>query len=500
MLQIANGGKKNLSESVINSPNSQSNNIKKWEELASYKKSRDQSQAMIAAVTCDVTEVLTVPHLTLNCTDLNSTNFSGELAKILLEPESSIIFVTENLSETGSTRLALLLRDLKAYFDGRIAIFIHTENDVPAALSEYVEKVFETKRKRQLDITGVGSKMLKMDVEEADIDRDGEAEKTIKELKELIISKEAKFESKIALIDAEVQKKHNDLEEKINSQLSENTLLKEKHQQQICEISLLTEKNCSQLHEIDVLEEDNRKLQDVLEETESKHTKEIGVLEEKNVKLVRELVELEEINRKHLNETETLKEKNRKQLKEVLEENHRRQLQDSLAAEEMKKKHVHDTEVLEENHTRQLQDSVAAEEMKKKHVHDTEVLEEKNSKQPQEIGALNEVKSNQVLAETDKPVEAILGSESRIEHFKLKIKKHSQNSKLSAKEIVFRAFRNIKVAESVFENSENEQVCHLKITKDGSKILLGREFTATGASRYKSIMAAYSSVVSSLSN
>ena len=136
----------------------------------------------------------------------------------------------------------MLLRDLKAYFDGRIAIFIHTENDVPAPLSEYVEKVFETKRKRHLDITGEGSKMLKMDVEEADIDRDGEAEKIIKELKELIISKEAKFESKIALIDAEVQKKHNDLEEKINSQLSENTLLKEKHKQQICEISLLTEK------------------------------------------------------------------------------------------------------------------------------------------------------------------------------------------------------------------------------------------------------------------
>ena len=146
-----------------------------------------------------------------------------------------------------------------------------------------------------------------------------------------------------------------------------------------------------------------------------------------------------------------------------------------------------------------FKDSVATEEMKEKHVHDNIVLGEKNSKQHQEIGALNEVKSSQVLAESDKPVEAVVGSESRIEHFKLKIKKHSQNSKLSAKEIVFRAFRNIKVAENVFENSENEQVCRLKITKDGSKILLGREFTATGASRYKSIMAAYSSVVSSLS-
>ena len=46
-----------------------------------------------------------------------------------------------------------------------------------------------------------------------------------------------------------------------------------------------------------------------------------------------------------------------------------------------------------------------------------------------------------------------LDSDSRLDHFKMKMKKDSHNSKLSAEEIVYTTFINIKVAESVITNS-----------------------------------------------
>ena len=467
MLQIANSGNKKISESVVSSPSSK---IKKWEELTSFKKSRSQSETMIAAVSCDVSVFLSVPYLILNSTDLNEANFSGEFAKILLEPESCIVFTSKELSDTGSSRLALLLRDLKTCFDGRLLVFIHIESYVPASLSEYVEKVFENQRKRKADDTAAAevSKELKLDVEdctsheELEFEKDKEiriAEETIKELKELIIRNEAKYEVKIALIDEEVKKKQSNLQDKINSQQSENTMLLDRLNSQDHEIEILEEKSSNNLHEIDVLEEKNRK-----------QHRAIDVLEEKNGKQRKEIAVLVEMNKKHVADNEVLEESNRKKLEQTL--------------------------VLEDVIREKLKEiSVKEEEMK--HLQETVILEDKNEGNSKEVETQRiEENSSSDKVECAKLAEANPNSDSRLDHYKMKMKKHSHNSKLSPKEIVYRTFRNIKVTESVITNSEKEYVCNLNVTKDSSKILLERKFTATGPTRQKSIISAYSSILS----
>ena len=270
MLKVANGVNLRDSSSTVIHPENGST-FRGWVELTQYQQSRDEANSLIAAVTCDITGYLSLPYVVLTSHEINQTNFSGGLGCILLEPVSVIICSTDNLTKNGFSRLALILKDLKGLFDGRLTVLVHIKDKLPVILSEFVEKVFDppSSRKRNPSLvensksslnegneedrvknlqTPQSNKKLKPCVYDMNDDHDvvslekereiTQAKKRIEELNNLLERKEQEFETAIntekkkaeifkldkervqAELDA-LQKGHDDLREKYESVLSE---------------------------------------------------------------------------------------------------------------------------------------------------------------------------------------------------------------------------------------------------------------------------------------
>ena len=456
MLEYANSGKKETSLSSLISPAS----VRRiWEELDQYKKERTESAALIAAVSGDVAEFLTVPYLVLSGRDMNQCNFSGNLASVLLVPVSCIIVTTENLTENGFSRLASILRDLQAYFDSRLTVFIQTEIDLPASISDNVEKIFETPLSRKRVLSGeVVSKLRKVDVKDTITIKDHqeivlaknreifESAKTIGEQEDIFKVKESEFETTLA-----------NFEEKINTQDTEINLLEEKNNSLVHEINEITEKLNNQRIEKD----------SAIKNLESRHLVEKSVLEDKINKNLKDICVQEDKINSQIKEKRLIEDKFNKELNE----------KDSVIESLKRKLQLKQTEI---DHC-EPRDNVEVSSKDK----DKEAVEPSNT-----------LSCSTSEVESGKIEDVAVSTADRLEHFTTKLKKYSENPKLSAKEIVFRSFRNIKVAVTVDVRSEDVYVCELKITKDASKLLENRVFSASGTSRHKAMMAAYSSILS----
>ena len=494
MLQSANNGNKSTSKGGIIQPTKEDS---EWEEFLQYQQTRNQSKSLIAAVTGDVTVNLTVPYLVLTSQEINQTNFSEGLASILLESLSVIIFSTEHLTSKGLSRLAMILEDLQGLFDSRLTVLVQIRDKVPSPISEYVEKVFDplvNTRKRKLESSeeetdkiiekdNVGSKKGKSYLRDKEFNFEivdkkdtelSEAKKTIQELRELLAKKEKEFNS---AIDCEREKQ----QEILSRQETEfdTAIGSEREKQQ----ELLAKKDKDFNTFIDC---ERKKQKDLLALKEKEFDIAINCEREK----LQELLALKE------KEFVTSIDCERKQQQFDLE------LQSKLDA--VNEEYI----ILGDKHESTLSEKALLEINISKLKSERLVMESELEDEKGKLLSLMKKKDLKSSAkeinqsEYEKQEETIkLKAESdkdRLEFYKSKVSKNSQNPKLSSKEIVYRSFRNLKINENVVIKTENDQefICELNVTKDNTGILLNNLFVGSGTSRHKSIVDAYSKIVS----
>ena len=459
----------------------------KLAELKEYQERRSDEKTLIASVNGDVRNNLDVPLLEVSKSELSESNFCVELAKILLEPKCCIYFDTKNVTKIGLERISSLLNKFADLWDSRVLILLECQDKLPAILSRYVEKSFDTKALESVTPSQHAKKMKLSDSvtsefhNECLLKRDGEIHHLKGELK---ISAENvlryKLEIKKLQEENEIQEglaKTSELELK---NVKESVLkFEEKMKKGDEDEKLLESKLASALGENERIEtlllkevEEHERLKDSLKDAEIKNSetkREIEKLVEQNKMMFEKL----ENNTKHESAS-------REPVKSV----------DSI-------KKIKDGDNNETN---------------------TELLESA-SKVSDKSGDSNEVTKGVDIIETnaiqlesasrdiDKPedsnkeVKSVDNNESTsvLQSIKSSILKYSSNLKLSRKTVVIRSIKHLKIDES-YVVSEEDTMCELNIKEGPYNILAIKYFSGTGRSKTKSQESAYSNMINFLTS
>ena len=123
LLQCASNGKERV---LFGSIKSNSKISAEENELDHHLKSRSQEKALIAAVNSDIREQIRVPYLVIQGLAVNNSDFSKEIASVLLESSSCILIETDVVSKAGFERLAFLLKNFQDMFDGRLTVILQS--------------------------------------------------------------------------------------------------------------------------------------------------------------------------------------------------------------------------------------------------------------------------------------------------------------------------------------------------------------------------------------
>ena len=441
MLQYASGRNKLTSAHMIKHPDKHVRKDKSWHEISKYCESRNHEKPLIATVNSDATNISDVPYLEVSSLDLDRNDFSDGLARILLEPKSCIFFQTDDLSKGGLDRLSLILKDMLQLFDGRLSLFIQKHDDTPVSLAKYIEKDFDVPNRALVPSKRSTTAKDNFDNKKLRINTDDLDKKiTIENHNKILGEKEKEI--------AELKR---------NLFIASEGLKKEQF-------------NCEEYRKINTLKED--------------------LLKNKERNLETAVSNYENLRKQKTSEDDA----RQTELDRVIQEN----------------KSLHfDSEHLR-NQFEELNNAKVELELKYKKSEEEKitllcVIKEKDL-HIEKFGskAVSFVDSEENDSDTvevaRKDIEEVINDEAvaRIQGLKSKLEKHSENKKLSPREIVFRSIRHLDVNE-IFENTaETEFRCHIKVKVDSSKLLLDKVFTAVAPTKNKCLMTAYSEIISFL--